>query len=291
VAKTILVTGGVGVVGTQVVRRLFAAGQRVRATTHYPDPLAGTRAAAVDYIEVDYLSPSTLPPAFRDVGRLLLIVPESPDSVAATRNIIDAACDAGVSRIVKVSFFNAGTGRGGRLPEWHARAEAEVTAAGASWTILRPNLFMQNFATLYGPSIIARGAFRLPVGDGRVSYIDVRDVADVVVEALLTDDLEGRHVDLTGPAAVSHEEIADVLSRVLGRRIDYVDEAGSDARVCLERVGRAAELPAGLEELWEGVRAGEFAAVDPAVSDILGRPATDFETFAHDCRASFQTVP
>jgi len=288
--ETILVTGGVGVVGSQVVRRLLAAGRRVRATTHYPDPMAGSRAAAVDYVEVDYLSPETLPPAFRDVRRLLLVVPESPDSIVATRNIVRAACDAGVSRIVKVSFLNAGSGRGGRLPEWHARAEALVTATETSWTILRPNLFMQNFATLYGPSVIARGTFRLPVGDGRVSYVDVRDVADVVVAALAGDRLEGRRVDLTGPRALSHVEIAEILSRVLGQRIEYSDEAGSDARVCLERVGRAAELPAALEELWEAVRAGEFAVVDPAVPEILGRPATAFETFVRDYRESFRAT-
>jgi uncharacterized protein YbjT (DUF2867 family) len=287
-SETILVTGGVGTVGKEVVRRLLAAGEKVRATAHYPDPRAEAPAGAVDYVEVDYLRPGSLTPALRGVSRLLLIVPETPESCQATSNLMDAAGAAGVSRVVKLSFLNAGAGRGGRLMDWHAGSEEMVRQCAATWTILRPNLFMQNFVTMYGPSIKALGSFRLPLGQGRVSYVDVHDVAAVAVEALLRDDLSGRELDLTGPAALTHDEIAAVLSEAGGRQIGYVDGIGSDARVCLERVGRVAELPAALDELWEAVREGHFAAVSPAVEEVLGRPPIDFATFAARHRKDFQ---
>lgn len=284
---TILVTGGVGTVGSEVVRLLLAAGHSVRATAHFPDYEAEARAVAADFVEVEYLRPETLEPALRGVSRLLIIVPETPDSQRATRNLVKAAEIDGVERVVKLSFLNAGSGRGGRVPEWHARSEKVVRSSQIPWTILRPNLFMQNFATLYGPSIITKGAFRLPLGDGRVSYVDVRDVAAVAAAALVGDGLEGQTLDLTGPEAYSHERIAEMLSTATGSTVRYVDENGSDARVCLERVGKVAELTAGLEELWEGVRAGDFATVSPVVNDVLGRPAIGFETFAEDYRQLF----
>jgi uncharacterized protein YbjT (DUF2867 family) len=287
-SQTILVTGGVGTVGKEVVSRLLAAGEKVRATAHYPDPHAEARAVAVDYVEVDYLRPGTLAPAMRGVSRLLLIVPETPESVRATRNLMDAAGAAGVEHVVKLSFLNACTGRGGRLVGWHAGSEQAVRQGAASWTILRPNLFMQNFVTLYGPSIRALGSFRLPLADGRVSYIDVHDVAAVAVEALTRDDLSGREVDLTGPQALTHGEIAAVLSEAAGRQIDHIDGIGSDARICLERVGRGAELPAALDELWASVREGDFATVSPAVEEVLGRPPGTFAAFAARHRKDFQ---
>jgi uncharacterized protein YbjT (DUF2867 family) len=287
-SETILVTGGVGTVGKEVVSRLLAAGEKVRATAHYPDPRAETPAGAVDYVEVDYFRPGSLETAMRGVSRLLVIVPETPESCQATRNLMDAAEAAGVSRVVKLSFLNAGTGRGGRLMDWHAGSEEMVRRGAAAWTILRPNLFMQNFVTLYGPSIRALGSYRLPLGRGRVSYVDVHDVAAVAVEALLRDALSGRELDLTGPAALTHEEIAAVLSETGERQISYVDGIGSDARACLERVGRVAELPAALDELWEAVREGQFAAVSPVVEEVLGRPPVDFASFAARHRKDFQ---
>lgn len=284
---TILVTGGVGTVGSEVVRLLLAAGHSVRATAHFPDYEAESRAVAADFVEVEYLRPETLEPALRGVSRLLIIVPETPDTRRATKNIMKAAEIDGVQRVVKLSFLNAGSGKGGRIPEWHARSEQVVREAGIPWTILRPNLFMQNFATLYGPSIITKGAFRLPLGMGKVSYVDVRDVAAVAVAALVEDGLEGRTLDLTGPEAYSHDRIAEILSTATGSTVRYVDENGSDARVCLERVGKVAEVAAGLEELWEGVRAGDFAVVSPTIPEVLGRPAIDFGTFARDYRHFF----
>jgi uncharacterized protein YbjT (DUF2867 family) len=286
-ADTVLVTGGVGTVGSEVVRRLVAAGERVRATAHFPDYGAETRARGIDYVEVDYHDRHTLRTAFDGVGRLFLIVPESPGSEPATRNLMEAAAEAGVRRVVKLSFLNADKRVGGRLLRWHHQAERAVLESGIPVTVLRPNLFMQNFVTLYGPSIVALGSLRLPLADARVSYVDVRDVADVAVAVLLGDGHVGREYDLTGPEAVSHEQIAAVLSRVTGRPIRYLDEVGSDARLRLERVGACAQVAPSLEELWASVRAGDFAVVSAAVRDLLGREPFSFERFATDHAAAF----
>lgn len=110
---TILVTGGVGTVGSEVVRSLLAGGHSVRATAHFPDLEAESRVSAADYVEVEYLRPETLKVALRGVSRMLIIVPETPDTRRATRNIMKAAELSGVERVVKLSFLNAGSGKGG----------------------------------------------------------------------------------------------------------------------------------------------------------------------------------
>jgi len=286
--NTILVTGGVGTVGSAVVKELIARRAPVRATTHYPDYMAEARIAPIDLVEVDFERPETLETAFDGVAKVLVIGPESPSSVDMARYDAVAAVAHGVRHVVKLSFLNADSRGSGRLLEWHRHAEELLGGYDVPVTILRPNLFMQNFLTLYRSSIVEGDAFSLPAGNGRVSYVDARDVAACAVEALLGEGHEDKAYDITGPEAVTHEQIAALLSRVTGRTIRYRDEPGSDARLRMERVGAAKEIAEALEEFWASVEAGEFDRVTPVVRQLTGRAPIGFERFADDHKRSFQ---
>jgi len=265
-----------------MVRQLAASGVSVRAALHYPDHDAESRAAAVDYVEVDFLRPETLATAFRGVDKAVLITPEESSMVAMTRRLVEAAQQAEVKHLVRVSFIHADQGIGGPLLAWHREAEEIVAASSVPSTTLRPNSYMQNFLTMYAPSIYVRGAFSTPMGAGRISYIDARDVADAAVKVLLDDGHEDAVYELTGPESLSHEEIAAILTREVGQPIRYVDVGNDEACAALHRRGASDALVEALCDLWLAMRRGEFARLEADVADLLGRPPRRFADFVRE---------
>ena len=198
----------------------------------------------------------------------------------------------GVSQVVRVSFLNAGAdGAGGPLLAWHREAEKLVEESGIPYTILRPNSYMQNFVTTYAPSIHLKHAFFTPMGKGRISYVDAIDVGDVAVEVLLGDGHEGKVYSLTGPDSLLHDEIAEILTREVGRPIRYVDVGEDEACTALHRRGVPPEVTAVLCELWLDMRRGKFAPVADGVEVVIGRKPTTFEQFAREHKAEFSLSP
>jgi uncharacterized protein YbjT (DUF2867 family) len=288
----ILVTGATGKVGGAMVKRLVAAGAHVRAAAHYPDRGAADRHDPVDWVEIDFNRRDSLAPAFRGVEKAVLITPEDVAMVCQTAELLDAARAAGVSQVLRVSFLNAADdGAGGPLLAWHREAEKLVEESGIPYTILRPNSYMQNFVTTYSPSIHLKDAFFTPMGKGRISYVDALDVGDVAVEVLLGAGHEGKAYSLTGPDSLSHDEIADILSREVGRAIRYVDVGEDDACNALHRRGVSPELTAVLCELWLDMRRDKFAPLAGGVEEVIRRKPTSFEQFARAHKAEFSLSP
>ena len=291
-STNVLVTGATGRAGTEMVRRLAAtAGVRVRAASHYPDREADSRADAVDFVEVAFDDPGTLDTAFAGIDKAVLITPEDVRMVRMTDHLVRSAERAGVKRLVRVSFINAGDGESGPLLTWHKEAEEIVAASSIPSTFLRPNSYMQNFLTMYAPSIFVRGAFFTPMGCGRISYIDARDVADAGIEALMADGHEGKGYDLTGPASLAHDEIAEILSREIGQQISYVDVGEDDACAVLERRGASPALVEALCDLWKAMRHDAFSATSDGFERLTGRSPRSFDDFVRDHHAELRVSP
>jgi uncharacterized protein YbjT (DUF2867 family) len=296
VSNHILVTGASGRAGTEMIRQLAAAGASVRGAIHYPDHDAESRVGRVDFVEVDFDRPDTLDTAFRGIDEAVLITPEETTMVAQTRNLVQAAERAGVGHLVRVSFLHAGAA-GGPLLDWHREAEKVVEESAIPSTILRPNSYMQNFLTMYGPSIFVRGAFFTPMGGGRISYIDARDVADAAVQVMLREDLGARGgvgdriYSLTGPAPLPHDQIAVILTRAAGQPIRYVDIGEEDACVALRRRGASEELVEALCELWLAMRHDEFATTAGDFEELTGRPPRSFADFVREHAAELRVSP
>ncbi|MGZ4198869.1 MAG: NmrA family NAD(P)-binding protein [Thermoleophilia bacterium] len=274
----VLVTGAGGAVGRELVAMLVGAGALVRAATHRRDDLVPEEDLDIDRVYLDFAAPDTLLAALQDVEVVYLLTPQVPQAVAQVRAAVAAARTCGVRRIVRHSLCRADTGRD-VLSGWHREAEAVVAASGIAYTILRPNSFMQNFVTIYGPSIRARDRFRLPLGSAAMSSVDVRDVA-AAATAVLMDEVDADVFTLTGPAALTGAEIAAVLSEVAGRPITYLDESEDAGSPPGDETQRA--VSAALRGFGDEMRAGRLAAVTSDVERLTGRPAIGFEQFARD---------
>jgi uncharacterized protein YbjT (DUF2867 family) len=186
--------------------------------------------------------------------------------------------DAGVEHVVFSSVVGAGTNR--VVP--HHRIERHLRASGLAWTILRPGFFAQNLGGAYR-SDIARGRIHVPAGDGRVAFVDVRDLG-ALAAAILTDPAPhaGRAHTVTGPSAVTFAEVAELLSRELGRAVVYEP---ASAMGYLRHLGAGGlPIPQRLVQavLHLGIRRGDAERVDPTLGQLLGRPPRTIATYIHD---------
>jgi len=136
--------------------------------------------------------------------------------------------------------------------------------------------------------IATQGLIAAPLGDARVSAVDVRDIADVAVAALTEPGHEGASYDLTGPEALKHGDMANRLSIVLERRVDFAGVTASAFRDTLLAVGMPAWQVDGLIEDYAHYARGEAAAVAPDVRRVTGHAPRSFDDFARDFEDAFK---
>ena len=182
------------------MRQLRERAVPTRAVVHTPDKVASVEGPGVEAVAADLADLDTVEPALAGCERLLLIAPAGPRIVELDGVAITAAERCGIKRVVKLSAFLAAPEQSVLMPRLHGRSERELEASGIAYTHLRPNWFMQN-TLRWAPLVAAEGSFFGSAGAGRVSAIDVRDVAAAAVAVLLQDGHERQTIDLTGPEA------------------------------------------------------------------------------------------
>ena len=268
----ILITGASGTVGSEVVKALVASGARMRAgyRTRPQNVPAG-----VESVALDYERPETIRPAFAGVETVFLL----SNSVQPERNVVDEARRAGVKRIVKLSVLGAAQ-EAFSFARWHRPVERHIEASGLQWTHLRPTGFMQNFVNYMGDTIRTQSAFYSSAGDAAINHVDVRDVAAVASLVLTATGHDGKAYELTGPAALTYAQAAEILSRALGRQIRYVPLTHEQYKQAALAAGTPAEYADALVDLERYYAEGKAAEVSPAVRQLTGRDPISFEPFA-----------
>jgi len=285
---TILVMGATGNVGSQVVKQLADTGANVRAAVRSPRKAESLKSERVSLTEFDTDKPETIEAAFQGVDKVFLLTPLVPNMVELSANLVAAAKKAGVKHIIKSSGMGAEVEPGITLTRWHREAEKAIEASGIAFTFVRPNGFMQNYANFNGATIKTQNTFYLPVGDGKVSYIDTRDIAAVAVAALTQDGHEGKAYEVTGLEAISNQEIAEIISQVVGRKINYVDVPEDAARSEMKQSGMPDVLIDMTMELYELYKAGYASEVTPTVEQVTGKKPISFAQFANDYAEVFK---
>jgi uncharacterized protein YbjT (DUF2867 family) len=290
-APTILVTGATGLNGGEVVRRLSARGIPARALVRNAARAAGLATLPnVEIVEGDMAQPATLAGALNGIERALLISSSVPAMLDVQSSFIDAAAAAGVKHVVKLSGIIPELDSPFRFARMHAEIERRLEASGLAFTHLRAGEFMTSYFRQV-PSIVAKGALFLPMEDAEIASIDVGDIADVAVATLTGAGHEGKAYPITGPEALSMDEIAEKLSAATGMAIRYVNVAPEDAKSAQLAAGLPPYLVDGLAELFAERRKGKEAQVSPFVRTILGREATSFSEFAERNAAIFRGEP
>lgn len=276
--EVVLVTGASGTVGRPLVTALVAAGQQVRAAVR--DPQSALFPPGVEVVRLDLLDPSTAGPALVDVDRIFVM---RPPAISDVRNalgpLIQAARYRRIQRVVVLSVMGVNPA----LPHW--RMERMVHNAGLPMTALRPSYFAQNLLTAFGEDIRRHSQLPLACGNGRVSFIDTRDIADAA--ARIFTDLPGHRVGpvtLTGPEALTFAEVAAQLSGALGRPITYLRQSLRQRRRTLQTQGHPSSYINVQLIIDLTTRLGLAGKTTGDLPRILGRPAGTMAQFIHDHR-------
>lgn len=278
-ASPVLATGSLGNIGSAVVTGLSEAGVPVRAADLRADAVARRFGdGSVTAASLDFTDPSTWS-AFDGVRHMFLMRPPQLSNIARDMvPALEAAKAAGVRHVVLLSLQGAEHNK--VVP--HAKLEAWLRGSGLDWTFVRPSFFMENLSTTHRSDIAGRGVLMVPAGGGRTSFVAASDVAAVACAALI-DPAAHRDVAWTptGPEALTYQEVARILSEVLGRRITY-------GRPGLVRYARHARRELGMawpmvlvtSGIYTVARVGRAGGLTDDVRRVTGRDPVAFREWA-----------
>src|SRR5271165_800180 len=283
----ILVTGASGSVGGKVLGELLGRGAELRAMYRSRED-AGKAPAGVATVIADFADASALRAALSGVQSVYLVCSPVQELVQLEGNMIEACESAGIEHLVLNSALGAGN-YPKSFPAWHRKVEDKLKGTKLKYTILRPNTFMQNLLMYFAPTIRTQNAFYSSVGDSRTSFIDVADIAAVIADILLSPaEHMGKTYELNGPEALTYEQVAEKISRAVGRTIRYVDIPEDAQRQSLLGLGMPSWQVEALLDLQryyrEGVGGGEVDGVLPA---LLRRAPRTMDAFLAENKDAF----
>ena len=283
----ILVTGATGTVGTDLVKALTSRGEHVRAMVRDSEKAVSTLGHGVEIVEGDFGNPETFDAALRDVDKVFLLSPPSPQTGEQHGKFVESAKRAGVQHIVRLSVLPADPNSPIAIGRWHGEADQHVVDSGIAYTLLRPAYFMQNQLMSAG-TIASQGAIYGMLGDGKVGHIDTRDVAEVAAVVLTGEGHEGKVYPLTGPESLSMTEVAARLSAALGKEVKYVNVAPDQVKAAIMGMGAPEFMADGLVELYMMISQGMADMVVGTFKDITGHDPRGFGQFANDFASAFE---
>ena len=172
------------------------------------------------------------------------------------------------------------------LAKVHRPAEKAIESIGLAWTFLRPNSFMQNAATFMGNTIRTEGAFYSASGQAKISHVDVRDIAAVAVKVLTEPGYEGKAYTLSGPEALTYDELAVELSKALGRPISHINLSPSDLKGCMLAEGMPEALADRMLDLERYFSEGRASRITDDIKQVTGREQGRFADYIRETAAT-----
>lgn len=284
--RTVLITGATGTTGSTLVRLLEGQNFAVRAMVRRDGDSARLGPTSAEVVKADFDDADSIRAALRGVQSAYLVTPSSPDAEAQQIRFAELAAEAGVEHLIKLSQFAADENSPVRFLRYHAAVERHIRDLGIGYTFLRPNLFFQGFLA-FAAMIAKGGRFFAPIGEARVSAVDVRDIAAVAAACLTGPGHLGKIYTVTGPQAVTHGDIARAMSEATGREITFAEIPPEAFAAALSGFGMPGWQTDGLVEDYAHYARGEASEVFTTVRDLTGRESRDVQQFARDHAAEF----
>ena len=279
----ILVTGANGNIGSAVVPDLLGRGVPVRVLVRDTAKAQKAFGDRVEIIEGDLSDTASVQSALDGVEKVFLNTPSLDGFIDLQRPLIDAAAQAGVAHLVRISVMGADLTSPISYARGHAALDAHLASTDLPWTVLAPSGYFQNL--LSSAESIRQGAIYGSAGDGAVGFIDTRDIAEVAAAILTDDGHQGQTHVLTGGRAITYSEIAAAFQSELGHDVAYIDVPPEAFGENLRGFGLPASQVQDILGLFAVFKAGYAATVTPDVAQLLGRQPRTIADFVHDYRA------
>ncbi|OBB93411.1 NAD(P)H-binding protein [Mycobacterium sp. 852002-40037_SCH5390672] len=275
---TIVVTGATGNVGRPLVTELLAAGAHVRAVSRQPQP-----AGFPPEVEVFGSAADALPGASAVFLNSRALGGQLEDAVAECGS-------AGVAKLVALSAINADDDDTRQPSRFRGDRNREVEQlavnSGLAWVSLRPTVFATNFAGMWSAQIRAGDVVAGPYAAASAAPIVETDISGVAARALLTDELVGQRIPLTGPQAFTNAELVEVIGAVLGRPLQYREIPAEAVRQRFIGLGFGADF-ADAYIAMQAETLDNPVLVTHDVEKVLGRPAVPFAQWVSEHREMF----
>ena len=284
----ILVIGGTGMVGSQVVKQLLQRNATLRALVRNKES-AAKLPKGVTPVMGELLDPESVTKALHGIDKLYLLNAVTPDELTQGLIAFDLAKRLKLKHIVYHSVFKADHFLD--VPHFASKAAIEnaIKAFDVPYTIIRPNYFYQNDARLKDV-MLGAGIYPMPLGPVGISAVDIRDIAEATAIALTADGHAGKTYNLNGPDVLSGKKVAAIWSAVLGKDIQYPGE-NMDAFEAQMRKTAPAWSAFDIRMMLQGYLERGFAAGDGDVQNVtalLGHPPRTYEAFAREAAAQWK---
>ena len=274
----IFIAGGAGLLGTALIASLEGKAEVV-AGVHSPEKGEAVTKEGVEARVFDFKDVDSIAQAMSGCDRMFLSIPLQEKLTRYGHLAVEAAKKAGIEYIVRSSGYASSSDAHWRLGREHGMVDQFVEDSKISYTVLRPNSFMQNFI---GPYIemIKAGVIALPEEDAAVSYIDVKDIADCATRLLLDNTgFENSFYALTGPEGLTLSQVAEKVAAASGREVTYTPAAEDAFIAALQGKGLPQWNIDMLVSLTRVVKLGMAGNVTKAVEYLTGTPARTFDDF------------
>jgi uncharacterized protein YbjT (DUF2867 family) len=284
----ILVIGGTGKVGNELIKQLSQKGIKAKVLVRSAQKSETVKNLGHEPVEGDYTKAATLDNAFKGVEKLFLLTTSASADSWATNEIavIEAAKKAGVKKVVLLSAVGSAPDSPIGIAREHAKTEEHLKKSGLAYTILQPGGFMQNF--LNQTATIKQGALYGNFKEGKMAFIDARDIAAVAVAALTEAGHDGQTYILTGGEPLSYGEVAAKLSHATGKSVKYVDVPTEAAVKGMVGAGMPEWLSKDLAKLGEAVAAGYTGHTTDLVEKVAKKKPIAFDQFLKDNVEAFK---
>jgi len=278
----ILLTGLTSITGQRVAKRLLKSGHSFTALVRDVDKASDLKSKKITLVKGDLSKPGSIKKAMDGIENAFLLPPNNENQFRLEKNFIDAAKEAGVKHVVKYSAIGADTNSPSSILKYHGQSEKYLKDSGLRYTIIRPNLFMQNFVNFYGQEIRKKKQLKLPIKNAKCGYVDIRDTARIIKKILTSNGNKNKTYMITGPESLSCLEITGLFSEAMGKKINYVEIKPKEFKKDMIDSGVKESTAEAYTELYKLVTDGLYNEVTDDIYKLTDRQPHTFEEFLDD---------
>ncbi|MCG6194707.1 NAD(P)H-binding protein [Leptospira sp. FAT2] len=276
----IFVYAASGLVSGLVVENLLAKGHEVYGASRRPE--SGKQEKNLHWVKADASRPNEGLEVLDQVDRAFFLCPPGyTDQYGVLNPWIEKAKSKKLQKVVLMTAIGID-----HSPEDLPLRKLEIALekSGLPYNIIRPNWFMQNFQTFWIGGILKDKKIYFPAGNAKASFIDARDIAATAATLLLDDSHNGKGYTLTGKESITHDEVAQKLSKATGLKIDFADITPEEFKKGLLGAGVPEDYANVLVYIAGNLKEGHAAPIVDSVKQITGKEPVSFEQYANDNR-------
>jgi uncharacterized protein YbjT (DUF2867 family) len=276
-SNKILITGATGNIGKELIKLLKIKNANFVAATTKNETING-----VETINADFSDIGILKKAMTGISTLFLLLPSHPNAIQFGENAINAAKECGVKHIVRSSGCFANPKSDLFIEKLLGTTDKFLKESGINYTITAPNSFMQNFSTMMVADY-KNGAIYQPAGEGKINWVDIRDIASVNAEVLLNpENFMNQTIDITGQESLNYKEAIQIMNEVIGRQTNYIPIPNEMAIKTMTDMQFPQFIIDLMISLNESIKQGHFEKQSKSVETITGKKPITFKQFVTD---------